>query len=289
MSNWIKKKFQQLTNALNADEIAAAKEIAPMENSDSARLDNIEELKEITIGAITRAVRMLGYGNAVISELEFHSKFDERAVESTALQNLVQNADFQEQLKREFTAKGIAYKEDLRWRVVYNSEKINSMTRVTDAIAVAVLTPREVARKLKARIVATEGITWEPEYILDPTSKSYFIGRGREVKLDKGPKIHNHIAFIGIEEKNEEQYKINSHVSRSHAYIIYEENLGAFVLYRSKFLNDPSHKIKVFDALHTKSAASTSLSQSAVPYVLKDGDIICFNDKVVLEFHLINT
>ena len=289
MSNWLKKKFQQLSKTLNADDTPVTTHVAPGQTSDSVPLDNVEELKEITIGAITKSVRMLGYGNVVISELEFHSKYDPAAVESTALHSLAQDTGFRDQLKRAFMAKGISYKEDLQWRVIYNSENINNITRVTDAIGVAVLTPREVAKKIKARIVATEGITWEPEYILEPTSTSYFIGRGREVKLDKGPKIHNHIAFIGIEEKNEERYKINSHVSRSHAYIVYEENLGAFVLYRSKFLNDPSHKIKVFDALHSRSAASTSLSQSAVPYVLKDGDIICFNDKVVLEFHLIQT
>ncbi len=88
-----------------------------------------------------------------------------------------------------------------------------------------------------------------------------------------------------MEEKDEEQYKINNYISRAHAQIVFDKDLGAFKIYRSRFLNNPSHKIKIYNA-GRNDFAGVSLNQSAVPHVLKDGDSICFNDKIVLEFYI---
>ena len=301
--NWFKKKFEQLSAKLNAD----GEEFEPAEreekrttfpgeshkvdspqterNIPDKRLDNIEELKEISLGAITQTVRMLGYGKTVVSGLTFHSAFADNAVENVGLQGLVKDEDFIKRIKREFKAKGIKYNDDFNVDVIHESERVNRVTKITDGIGVEVLTPDETLRKVNARIIATEGITWEPEYILEPSGRQYFVGRCKDPKIDNGPKIHNDIAFVGVEEKNEDQYKVNNYISRSHAVIMFDKEIGVYKIYRSKFLNNPSHKIKVYNT-SLNDFNGINLSNANVPHVLKDGDSITFNDKVVLEFTL---
>lgn len=290
MANWLKKKIQQLSDRLNADDASAAgsgNADAPTPVSKPAReVDNIEELKELSIGAITNAVKMLGYGNAVVSALAFHSRYADSAVQNVGLQALVSDPEFIKQIKRTFKAKGVKCKDELSVDVIYQSVLADKVTQIAEGIGVEVLTPTEIHRKIRARVIASEGITWEPEYILEPTGKTYFIGRGKHPKIDNGPKMYNDIAFVSVEEKDEEQYKINNYVSRSHAYIVFDKDAGAFKIYRSKFLNNPSHKIKIYNT-GLNDFSGVSLNQSAVPHILKDGDSICLNDKAVLEFSII--
>ena len=297
MSNWFKKKLQQLSDKLNADEEPALPK--PLQDNDVATatkrmdsqpgrttsLDNVEELKEVTIGAITRAIKMMGYGNSTVSGFVFHSRFADNAIENVAVNALTKDADFIKQIKRTLKSRGIAYKDSFTIEVLNNSDLTDKFTPIIDGVGVEVLIPGESMRKVRARVIATEGITWETEYILEPSGKTYFIGRCKDPKIDNGPKIHNDIAFIGMEEKNEEQYQINNYISRAHAQIVFDKDLGAFKIYRSKFLNNPSHKIKIYNA-GRNDFSGVSLNQSAVPHVLKDGDSICFNDKIVLEFYI---
>lgn len=302
--NWFKKKFEQFSEKLNADDDSfdavekkqqqgKIKEQTVSANSgtrfseSASRVDNIEELKEITLGAISNTIRMLGYGNTVISGLVFHSRFKDNAIENVGLMALTKDQHFINRIKREFKSRGINYKEPINVEVVHESANVDKVSSITDGIGVEVLTPKDNLKRAKARLVATEGITWEPEYLLEPSGKQYFVGRCKDPKIENGPKIHNDIAFVGIEEKNEEQYKINNFISRSHASIVFDKETGAYKIYRSKFLNNPSHKIKIFNA-SLNDFSGISLGNAAVPHVLKDGDSICFNDKVVLEFQLIS-
>lgn len=297
MSNWFKKKLQQLSDKLNADEesslpkqpqdndVAAGIKLAGSQAGRTASLDNVEELKEVTVGAVTRAIKMMGYGNSIVSGFVFHSRFADNAIENVAVNALTKDADFIKQIKRTLRSRGIAYKDNLTIEVLNNSGLTDKVTPIIDGVGVEVLIPGESLRKIRARVIATEGITWETEYLLEPSGKTYFIGRCKDPKIDNGPKIHNDIAFIGMEEKDEEQYKINNYISRAHAQIVFDKDLGAFKIYRSKFLNNPSHKIKIYNA-GRNDFSGVSLNQSAVPHVLKDGDSICFNDKIVLEFYI---
>lgn len=297
MSNWFKKKLQQLSDKLNADEepalpkqpedkdLAAGIKLVGSQAGRTASLDNVEELKEVTVGAVTRAIKMMGYGNSIVSGFVFHSRFADNAIENVAVNALTKDADFIKQIKRTLRSRGIAYKDNLTIEVLNNSGLTDKVTPIIDGVGVEVLIPGESLRKIRARVIATEGITWETEYLLEPSGKTYFIGRCKDPKIDNGPKIHNDIAFIGMEEKDEEQYKINNYISRAHAQIVFDKDLGAFKIYRSKFLNNPSHKIKIYNA-GRNDFSGVSLNQSAVPHVLKDGDSICFNDKIVLEFYI---
>jgi len=297
--NWFKKKFEQFSEKLNADDASFGaierKETekvpqtpkVPERSASPGRVDNIEELKEITLGAISNTVRMLGYSNTVISGLVFHSVYKDNAVENVGLMSLMKDPQFLNRIKRELKSRGVAYKDDLRMEVLHESPDTGKVTAITEGIGVEVLTPKDSLKKQKARVIATEGITWEPEYILEPTGKHYFIGRGKDPKIENGPKIHNDIAFVGIEEKNEELYKVNNFISRSHAVIVFDKEIGAYKLYRSKFLNNPSHKIKIFNA-SLDDFSGVSLSNAAVPHILKNGDSICFNDSIVLEFGLLD-
>ncbi|HOZ85186.1 MAG TPA: hypothetical protein PK191_06835 [Niabella sp.] len=300
MNKWLKKKFEQLAAKLNADdetfdESNDIKESADKEHKTHItggsllsrnKVQNIEELKELSVGAITNAVRLLGYGNAVVSGLCFHSRFADNAVENVGLQTLIKDDEFLKQIKRAFKSKGIQYKENLKVEVKHDSALADRVTSITEGIGVEVLTPTEILKTIKAKLIATEGITWEDEYVLESGEKTYFIGRCKNPKIENGPKIHNDIAFVGIEEKEDEQYKINNYVSRSHATIVYDKDLGAYKIYRSRFLNNPSHKIKIYNT-SMNDFSGVSLTQAAVPHVLKDGDSICLNDKVVLEFSII--
>ncbi len=297
MSNWFKKKLQQLSDKLNADEepapskppqdndVATATKRMDSQPGRTTSLDNVEELKEVTIGAITHAIKMMGYGNSTVSGFVFHSRFADNAIENVAVNALTKDADFIKQIKRTLKSRGIAYKDNFTVEVLNNSGLTDKVTPIIDGVGVEVLIPGESMRKVRARVIATEGITWETEYILEPSGKTYFIGRCKDPKIDNGPKIHNDIAFIGMEEKSEEQYQINNYISRAHAQIVFDKDLGAFKIYRSKFLNNPSHKIKIYNA-GRNDFSGVSLNQSAVPHVLKDGDSICFNDKIVLEFYI---
>lgn len=301
--NWFKKKFEQFSEKLNADDTSFGsiekKEVAeeaaktpatpkaPERAAAAVRVDNIEELKEITLGAISQTVRMLGYSNTVISGLVFHSVYKDNAIENVGLMSLMKDPQFINRIKREFKSRGITYKEALSLDVIHESADAEKVTAITDGIGVEVLTPKDILKKKSARLVATEGITWEPEYILEPSGKHYFIGRGKDPKIENGPKIHNDIAFVGIEEKNEAQYKINNFISRSNAAIVFDKEIGAYKLFRSKFLNNPSNKIKVFNA-SLDDFSGISLSNAAVPHILKNGDSICFNDTIVLEFQLLD-
>lgn len=297
MSNWFKKKIQQLSDKLNAAEEPALPKQRDNPDAGAARpsvsqahsagvLDNVEELKEVTIGAISRAIKMMGYGNSTVSGFAFHSRFADNSIQNVAVNALAKDADFIKQIKRTLKSRGVAYKENLTVEVLSDSQLTDKVTSIMDGIGVEVLIPGEPLRRIKARVVATEGITWEPDYLLEPSGKTYFIGRCKDPKIDNGPKIHNDIAFVGMEEKDEEQYKINNYISRAHAQIVFDKDLGAFTIYRSKFLNNPSHKIKIYNA-GRNDFAGVSLNQSAVPHVLKDGDSICFNDKIVLEFYVV--
>ncbi|WP_018627559.1 hypothetical protein [Niabella aurantiaca] len=301
--NWFKKKFEQFSEKLNADDPTqkpAAEKITQddrktpvtprvtLHDAPVSRVDNIEELKEITLGAISNTIRMLGYSNTMVSGLVFHSAYKDNAVENVGLMSLMKDQQFINRIKREFRSRGISYRDNLSLDVIHESPDTGKVTAITEGIGVEVLTPGDMLKKQKAKVVATEGITWEPEYILEPTGKHYFIGRGKAPKIEHGPKIHNDIAFVGIEEKNEEQYKINNYVSRSHAVIVFDKEIGAYKLFRSKFLNNPSHKIKVFNAL-LDDFSGVSLSNAAVPHILKDGDSICLNDSAVLEFRLLES
>jgi hypothetical protein len=293
MMNWFTKKLKQLSASLNADDEQVdagdvTTEARPKVGSSVEKgPDNIEELKEIIIGAISQSVRMLGYGNTVVSGIYFHSAFAERSVENTGLISLIRDEEFISRIKRDFKSKGIRYQEDFRVELFTESDKAGKVTQIIPGIGVEVLTPRETLKKVQAKLVATEGITWEPEYILEPTGKYYYIGRCKDPKIENGPKIHNDIAFIGIEEKNEEIYSINNYISRSHAAIVFDSSIGAYKIFRSKFLNNPSHKIKIYNAT-LNDFSGVSLNQATVPHVLKDGDSITFNDKVVLEFRILS-
>lgn len=292
--NWFKKKLAQLSERLNADDASfntEAKKEGPVGKKEpgtaaASRVDNIEELKELTLGAISNTIRMLGYGDAVISGLVFHSAYRDNAIENVGLATLIKDRNYISRIKREFKSRGIRYKEDLSLELVHESAHTDKVTAITTGIGVEVLTPKESLSKIKARVVAAEGILWEPEYILEPTGKHYFIGRCKDPKIQNGPKIHNDIAFVGVEEKDEPQYQINNFISRSHAVIVFDRETGVYKLYRSKFLNNPSHKIKVFNA-SLDDFTGVSLSSAAVPHILKNGDSICFNDTIVLEFYLL--
>lgn len=290
--NRFKKIFNQIAAKLNADETPSdrpPRELATSQKQPTPTppvIANIEELKEISIGAITQTVRMLGYGKTVVSGLTFHSAFADNAVENVSLSGLLKDEEFIKRIKREFKSKGISYKEDLVTELVTDSKLVTKVTKILEGIGVEVQTPAETLKKTKATLIATEGVTWEPVYILEPREKPYYIGRGRHPKIENGPKIQNDIAFVGIEEKEEETFKINNYVSRSQAVIVFDKNIGAYKIYRSRFLTNPSNKIKIYNT-SLNDFTGIGLNQPQAPHILKNGDTIVFNDKIVLEFSII--
>ena len=288
--NWLKKKLNKLVDKLNSDETddTGFSAVAPTEKPLVAaeRFDNIEEFKEISTGVIIEIVRLLGYSKSQVSQIIFNTSLSENAVESQALKLISHDAGFLKELKRALRNKNVAYTDELAVHTNYNIADIGKFTKVNDLIGVEVLTPQEAGKRIKASLKAVQGILWQNEYIIEPREMPFLIGRCKEPVLPSGAKIKNDIAFIGIEEIDEQQYKINSNVSRAHAVIMFDETMGAFVLYRSKQLKNPAQKLRVVNSKKYNDEG-VSIHQSTVPHILKDGDHIYFNEAAVLSFNTI--
>ncbi|TXH54854.1 MAG: hypothetical protein E6Q89_07430 [Bacteroidia bacterium] len=288
--NWLKKKLNQIVDKLNSDDTydTSFSEVKKQEKivSASQKYDNIEEFKEISSNIIVENVRLLSYSKTKVSQIIFYTSLSENAVESQALKHISNDEGFIKDLKRALRSKSISYTDDLSVHTNYNIQSLSKYTKVNEVIGVEVLTPQTAGRKIKASLKAVQGVLWQDEYMIEPRDLPYFIGRCLEPEMPNGAKLKNDIAFVGIEEKNEEQYKINSHVSRSHAVIMYDESVGAFALYRSKYLKNPAQKLKVVNSKNYNDEG-VAINQSTVPHILKDGDYIYLNESVILAFHIL--
>ncbi|MCH5719149.1 hypothetical protein [Niabella hibiscisoli] len=135
-----------MSDKLNADEESALPKqpedsgvATGSQNNRTVSLDNVEELKEVTIGAISRAIKMMGYGNSTVSGFVFHSRFADNAIENVAVNALTKDADFIKQIKRTLKSRNTAYKENFTIEVLNNSALTDKVTPIIEGMGVEVL------------------------------------------------------------------------------------------------------------------------------------------------------
>ena len=136
----------------------------------------------------------------------------------------------------------------------------------------------------KARIQVLVGQAENNEYILDPHTKlKFYIGRSKSPQLSSGKIQLNDIVFLAMGEPGFDEYagRANLHVSRNHAYIVYDPKSDRFLLYPDKGgLPDFGNKIKV----HTADDKIKWLNLYGVSHPLQDGDQIELGGEAVLGF-----
>ncbi|AEW01052.1 hypothetical protein A4D02_13915 [Niastella koreensis] len=135
-----------------------------------------------------------------------------------------------------------------------------------------------------ARLQVLVGQTQFPEYELNPKQQLKFsIGRTQHPKLSTG-KIHtNDIVFWAQDDAafNATTGMANLHVSRNHAYILYNPQLDKFFLFPDKGgLPENGNKIRIY----TADDKVKSLNVPGVSHELQHGDQIELGGAAVLVF-----
>lgn len=136
----------------------------------------------------------------------------------------------------------------------------------------------------KAMVQVLSGQAEQHEYTLDPHQQLRFnIGRSKNPKLASGKIQLNDIVFLAKEDTgfNEATGSANLHVSRNHAYIVFDPKADQYFLYPDKGgLPDNGNKIKV----HTADDKIKWLNIYGVGHSLQSGDQIELGGEAVLRF-----
>jgi len=135
-----------------------------------------------------------------------------------------------------------------------------------------------------ARLQVLVGQTEFPEYELNPKQQVKFnIGRTKHPKLSTG-KIHtNDIVFWAQDDPpfNAQTGMVNLHVSRNHAYILYNPQLDKFFLFPDKGgLPENGNKTRIY----TTDDKVKSLNVPGVSHELQNGDQIELGGAAILVF-----
>ena len=136
----------------------------------------------------------------------------------------------------------------------------------------------------KAVLQVLSGQAEQTEYILDPQKQLKFcVGRTRNPQLLSGKIQQNDIVFLGSEEPgfNELTGSPNLHVSRNHAYIVYDPKTGSWLLYPDKGgLPESGNKLKV----HTLNDKVKWLNIYGISHHLCEGDQVELGGQAVFRF-----
>lgn len=138
---------------------------------------------------------------------------------------------------------------------------------------------------IKALLQVLTGQAEHDEYTLDPQKQlKFYIGRSHNPQLLSGKIQQNDIVFLGKDEPgfNEITGSPNLHVSRNHAYIVYDIKTGNWLLYPDKGgLPESGNKLKV----HTHHDKVKWLNIYGISHLLCDGDQVELGGQAVLRFH----
>lgn len=112
-------------------------------------------------------------------------------------------------------------------------------------------------------------------YVLSDKGNKVCIGREKRVQTPDGFLRENNIAF-----PSDSQNKANKFVSRQHAHIEWNRDVGGFFLYADEGGIPPRNKIKV----QTAGGAIIRLQSTQVGHHLQEGDQIVLGDSALLQF-----
>ena len=138
----------------------------------------------------------------------------------------------------------------------------------------------------KALVQVLTGQAEQSEYVLDPHKQlKFYIGRTRTPQLLSGKIQQNDIVFLGWDEPgfNEMIGSPNLHVSRNHAYIVFDTRTNCYRLYPDKGgLPESGNKLKV----HTSDDKVKWLNLYGISHSLSDGDQVELGGAAVLRFRM---
>ncbi len=141
----------------------------------------------------------------------------------------------------------------------------------------------------KAFIQVLAGQAEYSEYILDPRKQLRFnIGRSKAPQLFTGKIQQNDIVFLGKGDPGFSDLtgSPNLHVSRNHAYIVYDPKSGHYLLYPDRGgLPDNGNKLKV----HTANDKMKWLNIYGVAHCLCDGDQVELGGVAVFRFQALGS
>lgn len=139
----------------------------------------------------------------------------------------------------------------------------------------------------KAMLEVLAGQAGQPSYTLDPKQQlKFYIGRTSNPQLASGKIQQNDIVFLGSDEPGFDEHKgaVNAHVSRNHAYIMYDAKTGSWLIYPDKGgLPENGNKLKV----HSSNDKVNWLNIYGVPHCLTNGDQLELGGAAIIQFRLI--
>lgn len=243
------------------------------------------ELQELTLNAILNTFRPCAFGNTTISAIRFHLKYGHTRIESIASSSLFKNDDFIDHIKVKMSGLGIKYTDNFKVYLIYSSPDFERFSLITQWLSVEPIPQGGSEHKIKASIKAVKGFIWGDVVEIEPTDGPCYIGRGREPELPSGISVSNKVAFISPDEVNDPKYEINRYVSRSIAYIFYDQNSNEFKIMRSKLMDNNRHIVKIV-RIRKNSVEVIPLNNVINEYILKDGDQVTFNEKTSLKISI---
>lgn len=142
--------------------------------------------------------------------------------------------------------------------------------------AIFIKTNRQTIQKeAKAFIKVFTGTAEKEEYEIESRSGKIYIGREKKVQAGNGFYRINAIAFPGDSEDD-----ANKFISRQHAHIEWDNEMGAFLLYADEGGLPPRNKVKV----RSINGDVVKLQTDKVGHLLQEGDQIMLGNGALLGF-----
>lgn len=130
-------------------------------------------------------------------------------------------------------------------------------------------------------IKVLSGEAEQPVYTINSSAEKINIGRDQKAQGPDGFFRVNQIAFPSS--SNNES---NKYISRQHAHIQFDENLGEFIIFADSGGIPPANKVKVRASDET---SIIKLHSTRVGHALQEGDQIMLGKSAILEFSYSNT
>jgi hypothetical protein len=135
---------------------------------------------------------------------------------------------------------------------------------------------RNIKKNATAFIKVLSGEAEREVYEIRSDDGKITIGREKKAQGADGFFRINTIAFPG-----ESKDPCNKFISRQHAHIAFDNNLGAFILYADEGGIPPRNKIKIRTGAD---AEPIRLSSTQIGHVLNEGDQVMVGESAILEF-----
>ncbi|MEJ7692780.1 FHA domain-containing protein [Daejeonella sp.] len=149
------------------------------------------------------------------------------------------------------------------------------------AVGLFVKTRQNLIQKdLKACIRVLNGEAEKEEYTIHSGIDKVTIGREKSAQGSDGFFRMNSIAFPG-DSSNE----ANKYISRQHAHIAWNSEIGSFMIFADEGGVPPNNKIKI------KSIGNDTpvkLNSTQIGHVLREGDQVILGESAVIEFRLLS-